>query len=273
MLFRRHADWNDSRMSQFLKSYDDIITAKAGSDFPYPLRMRDWELYHVMSRLPTQRRDISVMDTGAYSTYTAYYLDHISDNVVVSDDFSWADRPEYTGRDVITPLQLWKDAIHKVTPRVRIEHVDLQDIPFPDNTFDYITCISTVEHVPNPARAMTEMVRCLKPGGRLLLTTDHHPDGVPHDGHDQLFNMQQLHALFEPYKDLSATNTPDYDPVNWSYDRGIPIIILFVEVVKESPVLATLRRRLIPVKHAVRKLGRAPAKLARIAGRLVGARA
>jgi len=47
---------------------------------------------------------------------------------------------------------------------------DITDIPVPDSTFDVILCTEVLEHVPEPFEAVKEMVRILKPGGRLLLT-------------------------------------------------------------------------------------------------------
>lgn len=37
-------------------------------------------------------------------------------------------------------------------------------------TFDAITCISVLEHIPNHNRALKSMYKLLKPGGRLILT-------------------------------------------------------------------------------------------------------
>lgn len=48
---------------------------------------------------------------------------------------------------------------------------DIQMLPFRDETFDTVFSCETVEHVPEPARAVEELARVLKPGGRLFLTT------------------------------------------------------------------------------------------------------
>ena len=56
--------------------------------------------------------------------------------------------------------------------------IDSQAIPFPDHSFDLVTCIETLEHVPEtglPA-LIAELKRVLKPGGVLLLTTPHEED-------------------------------------------------------------------------------------------------
>jgi SAM-dependent methyltransferase len=55
---------------------------------------------------------------------------------------------------------------------------DVRDIPFFDNTFDRVVCVSVLEHVPDGhTRGLEEMIRVLKPGGHLLLTLDVAVDG------------------------------------------------------------------------------------------------
>jgi SAM-dependent methyltransferase len=47
---------------------------------------------------------------------------------------------------------------------------DIAEIPVADATFDVILCTEVLEHVPRPIEALREMVRIVKPGGRLFLT-------------------------------------------------------------------------------------------------------
>jgi len=48
---------------------------------------------------------------------------------------------------------------------------DIQRIPFGSASFDVVVSCETIEHVPEPRRAVEELVRVLRPGGHLLLTT------------------------------------------------------------------------------------------------------
>ena len=55
--------------------------------------------------------------------------------------------------------------------------------PVPDASVDVVLCTETLEHVPDPPAFLAEAFRCLRPGGRLLLTVPfaarwHY---IPHD--------------------------------------------------------------------------------------------
>jgi SAM-dependent methyltransferase len=60
---------------------------------------------------------------------------------------------------------------------------DLTALPFRDATFDASINIVTLEHVREPACALREIARTLKPGGRLLLIVPHEWEvhQAPHD--------------------------------------------------------------------------------------------
>lgn len=48
---------------------------------------------------------------------------------------------------------------------------DVQDIPFPDQSFDVVISQETLEHVPDPAQGLAELVRVTRLGGKLIVTT------------------------------------------------------------------------------------------------------
>jgi SAM-dependent methyltransferase len=43
---------------------------------------------------------------------------------------------------------------------------DARELPFPDGSFDAVTCNHTLYHLPDPDQALAEFVRVLRPGGR-----------------------------------------------------------------------------------------------------------
>lgn len=48
----------------------------------------------------------------------------------------------------------------------RFETGDVEALPFPDGSFDLVTCRRAMHHFPDPPRALAEMARVLRPGGR-----------------------------------------------------------------------------------------------------------
>jgi 2-polyprenyl-3-methyl-5-hydroxy-6-metoxy-1,4-benzoquinol methylase len=62
-------------------------------------------------------------------------------------------------------------AVDNKLPKINWEVGDIQDLAHRSETFDTVISCETIEHVPHPKRAISELARVLKPQGRLLLTT------------------------------------------------------------------------------------------------------
>lgn len=60
---------------------------------------------------------------------------------------------------------------------------DLSDLPFGTARFDACICLNTLEHVPEPGRALAEIARTLRPGGHLLVVVpfEWEVHQAPHD--------------------------------------------------------------------------------------------
>lgn len=104
--------------------------------------------------------------------------------------------------------------------------MDVRKMSFSDNTFDYIFCISVLEHIVCPTQdpdhsrleeifdplgarpALLEMRRCLKPGGVLLLTVD-------------LYGGPKWAPLFEQWDIFADIQAVGFDLSNLPYfDRA-----------------------------------------------------
>jgi SAM-dependent methyltransferase len=63
---------------------------------------------------------------------------------------------------------------HRRLPRVALTRGDLAALPYPGSCFDAVSCCgSTLSFVADPGRALAEIARVLRPGGRLLLECEH----------------------------------------------------------------------------------------------------
>lgn len=57
-----------------------------------------------------------------------------------------------------------------IAPGRDVHIIDITDIPFKDNTFDYVISNHVMEHIPDEAKAVGEVMRILKPTGKWLLS-------------------------------------------------------------------------------------------------------
>ncbi len=60
---------------------------------------------------------------------------------------------------------------------VQWNQADVDNIPFPDKSFDLVVCLGVLHHVPDTAGAVKKLVQKLKPGGHLLLYLYYALDG------------------------------------------------------------------------------------------------
>jgi ubiquinone/menaquinone biosynthesis C-methylase UbiE len=55
-------------------------------------------------------------------------------------------------------------------PDAELHQADVDDLPLPDASFDYLLCIEVLRYLPEPERCVAEMARVLRPGGVALAT-------------------------------------------------------------------------------------------------------
>lgn len=72
------------------------------------------------------------------------------------------------GKDLAESRTLVQSA--RLSDRIALHNCLIDDAPFPAETFDLITCISVLEHIPDDGAALRAMIRMLKPGGMLVLS-------------------------------------------------------------------------------------------------------
>ena len=61
-------------------------------------------------------------------------------------------------------------ADRQLTQIAKAQRSSVLEIPFPDATFDYVVSSGVIHHTPDPKRGFRELVRVLKPGGKLFLS-------------------------------------------------------------------------------------------------------
>jgi len=63
--------------------------------------------------------------------------------------------------------------LHQIPNENVLINASVEAIPFHSDRFDRVTCFSAFPHFPNKARALHEMVRVLKKGGKLFIAHLH----------------------------------------------------------------------------------------------------
>jgi SAM-dependent methyltransferase len=80
---------------------------------------------------------------------------------------------------------------------------DAQNLPFADDSFDLVISCETIEHLPDAPKALREMLRVSRPGGKLLLTTPNYA------------NFMGLYELYARLRHPGRKDDQPFDRRQW----------------------------------------------------------
>lgn len=101
---------------------------------------------------------------------------------------------------------------HGGIPNLSFVQADAMDLPFGDDEFDAVTMSYSLRNVQEPKKALAELFRVTKPGGRLVVNEFSTPPAPLFRGFYRFYNAQVLPRVAR----LAGTNGDAYDYLNES---------------------------------------------------------
>jgi SAM-dependent methyltransferase len=123
---------------------------------------------------------------------------------------------------------------------------DMRRIPFPDGTFESVLSVHSIEHVPDPERALAEVGRVLQPGGTAVFLT---PNRLTFGRPDEIIDPYH-YVEYDP-DELSVLASAHFPAVEIHGLFGSPRMLQWLDLQRQR-LDATLRmdplrlRRLVP---------------------------
>jgi len=96
---------------------------------------------------------------------------------------------------------------------VQFQVADALDMPFADDTFDFVWSMESGEHMPDKEKFLHECYRVLKPGGTFLMATWCHRPITPATGELTADERQHLADIYRVYCLPYVISLPEYEAI------------------------------------------------------------
>jgi SAM-dependent methyltransferase len=104
---------------------------------------------------------------------------------------------------------------------------DIENMPFKDNSVDYIINIAVLEHVPNPQKVISEIYRILKPGGKIYCFI---PFMQPFHASPYDFQRFTLEGMKHQFRDFNILKLKAIGPTSgmlWVIQEWLALVFSF----------------------------------------------
>jgi len=140
---------------------------------PFPTGSKDFFEYYDKLREDIEPIDYSYQLHEYRDFKDKKVLDVGSGNGYIPSKYS-AEGAEVFGIDITKAgIALCEKRFEYLGLKGNFQVADAQQLPFEDNYFDCVCSMGVLHHVPNTEKAVKEILRVLKPGGRLIVMFYH----------------------------------------------------------------------------------------------------
>jgi len=155
-------------MKSYVDFYNAAVAEISGLYSPQHPHRR-WE-YGQSIKHAHEYRPTCILDVGGCGSPLAYCLARLGCQVTVTD------------------LRDYSQLLARQDRDIAFVKGDFLEVDFA--TYDSISCISVLEHVPDDIQFVHKLASLVRTGGYLLVTVDYHPSGLRlHDDHLRTYNL------------------------------------------------------------------------------------
>lgn len=199
MTYSKTISENDYQRSDLFQHIDSMTEMLSGSYTAWGTPYRKWEYGMVLTAL-RENGARTVLEVGGGSSMFAASAIWAGFDVTVVEPENYA--------------SMFREQSARIGKTIPFVHADFFDYPTSEK-YDAVTCVSVIEHVHEDAAFFQKLLKHVKPGGLLCLTTDFSPEGKQiFGGHLTTYNAEKLMRFVDMAKSEGFEvfgGDPDYD--------------------------------------------------------------